>query len=94
MLAIGPTCGKSFSGIWEVPLSSEVKYLGVALDSMLNWKRKTEERMEKGLNTLYKSWALPTRVIRWIYLPIVRTVITYGCVVRWSASDKNFQLKI
>ena len=36
----------------KVPLSCEVKYLGIALDSKLNWKQDTEIRMMKGLNVL------------------------------------------
>ena len=57
--------------------------------------------MKKGLNALYqcrnsinKSWSLPPRKIPWIYPAIFRQVITCGCVVWWSASDKNFQQKI
>ena len=72
----------------ELPLSSEVNYLGVALDSKLNWKQYTKERMKKGLNALYqcrnsisKSWGLSPRVVRWIYLAIVTPVNIYGCVV-------------
>ena len=69
-------------------MSCEVKYLVVILDSKLNWKRNTEERMKKGLNTLYqrmnaiaKNWGLPSNAIRWIYLMNTRSVIAYGCIV-------------
>ena len=84
----------------EFPLSSEVKQLSVVLESKLNWKRNTEERM-KGLNALYqcrnsigKNWGLSLRAIRWIYLTIVRPVIISGCVVWWSDLDRSFQQKI
>ena len=39
----------------EIPLSSEVKSLSVVLDSKLNWKQKTEERMKKGLHAFYRA---------------------------------------
>ena len=32
----------------ELSLFSEIEYLGVVLDSKLNWKRNTEKRMKKG----------------------------------------------
>ena len=57
--------------------------------------------MKKGLNAFYQcrnsignSWGLPPTAIRWMYLAIVRTVITYSCVVWWSALDRSFQRKI
>ena len=60
-------------GDWELPLSSEVKYLGVVMNSNLHWKRNTEERMKKKCrNSIGKSWSFPPRTIRWIYLAIVR----------------------
>ena len=35
-------------------MSYEVKYLVVMLDSKLNWKGNTEERMKKEVNALYQ----------------------------------------
>ena len=85
----------------KLSLSSEVKYLGVVMHNKLNQKRSTEERMKKALNALYqcrnstgKSWGLSPKAIRWIYLAIVRPVISYGRVVWWSGLNKNLQWKI
>ena len=44
-------------------------------------------------NFIGKSWDLPPRANRWIYIAIVIPIIAYGCVVWWSALDKNFQRK-
>lgn len=85
----------------ELSLSSEAKYLGVILDQKLNWKRNSEERMKKGLNALYacrnsigKSWGLSPKVVHWLYVTIVRPIITYGCLVWWPALEKSCQLQL
>jgi ribonuclease HI len=66
----------------------EVKYLGVILDSKLLWGRHVEEVAAKATRSLMicrriagKSWGCRPKTLRWMYVSIVRPMITYAAVV-------------
>jgi ribonuclease HI len=90
-----PSFGKPRLGGTELKLSDEAKYLGVILDKKLNWNTHIEERRKKAYNALYicrrfagSSWGLAPRISHWLYTSVVRPILTYGCLVWWTALSK------
>ena len=78
----------------EIPVefSTEVKYLGVTLDSKLTWNTHFNNVATRGkqylmqiMNALNKTWGPKPSMVRWIYTSIVRTRTTYAAMV-WSHS--------
>ncbi len=74
----------------ELKLSNETKYLGVLLDSKLNWNRHLEQKLSKASITFWqckamigKKWGLTPKTILWLYTSVVRPMVTYGAVVWW-----------
>ena len=72
--------------IWE----NEVKYLGVTLDRKLTWNSHIDKTITRAKNCMYackrmvgKTWGMNSKTMLWIYITVVRTVITYACVVWW-----------
>jgi ribonuclease HI/retron-type reverse transcriptase len=83
-----------------LPLSNEVKYLGVIFDCKLNWNRNVEERMKKSNNILWQcrraiapKWGLGPKQTSWIYTAIVRPTLVYGCVIWYRYCDYNCNVK-
>jgi ribonuclease HI len=71
-------------------LSNEAKYLGVILDSKLNWSSNLTARINKAKTAFYlcrgamgKSWGLSAKLTHWILTAIVRPILMYGVVVWW-----------
>jgi len=71
-------------------LSGSVKYLGVALDSWLTWREHVEVKVKKARNLLWAcwraceaGWGLGPRVVRWLYVAIVRSTVTFASLVWW-----------
>ena len=69
----------------EIQLNSKVKYLGVWLDSKLNWKVHIDSKCQKALLSFYqvkkvvgKIWGVSPKVVHWIYTAIVRPMIAYA----------------
>ena len=78
----------------EVHVSDEVKYLGVILDSKLNWSAHIELRIKKACmafgqcrRAIGKNWGLKPEHIHWIYNTIVRPILAYGCLVWWQKGE-------
>jgi len=70
---------------------SQVKYLGVILDSRLNWNDHLAVKTGKARNALWAckrvfdtTWGLQPRILRWIYCAVVRPMmnIKTDCLVR------------
>ena len=68
----------------------EIKYLGVTLDSKLTFSKHIEETVSKATRALMicrrlagKNWGCTPKILRQMYLTIVRPITTYGCVV-WA----------
>ncbi|KAH8389498.1 hypothetical protein KR215_007163, partial [Drosophila sulfurigaster] len=81
--------------------SLAVKYLGVVLDSKLTWKLNVLERVKKATGALYMAkkmlsctWGLSPNLMRWIYISVVRPILTYGVLVWWQATEKRTYLSI
>lgn len=81
-------------------LSSEVKYLGVILDSKLNWNSHLNYAIDKATNALWISkrtfgnkWGLRPAMIHWIYTAIVRPRITYASLVWWPKTKEKCAIK-
>lgn len=71
-------------------LSQQVKYLGIVLDSKLNWSAHAEHVAKKFLNgywlckrTIGLKWGLKPSMIRWLYETVLKPRVTYGAVVWW-----------
>jgi len=68
--------------------SNEVKYLEITLDSKLSFKTHVDNTIDKCTRALFtciniagKSWGTSTRIIRRLYLMVVRPILTYGAIV-------------
>ena len=79
----------------EISLSVSVKYLGIILDSKLNWKPHIEEACRKARVLLFacqramgKSWGLAPVLARWIFVAMVRPIMSYASVVWCNAIDR------
>ncbi|XP_050522055.1 uncharacterized protein LOC126894808 [Daktulosphaira vitifoliae] len=75
----------------EISLKSEVKYLGIILDSKLKWKSHVESRIKKAMTPLWtcsralgKTWGLKPRVMYWLYTSVIKPMILYGALVWWT----------
>ena len=82
----------------ELELQTQVKYLGVILDSKLNWNIHIDHRLRKATIALWqcrraigKTWGLKPKVVYWIYTSVVRPILTYAAVLWWK---KTTQLSV
>ncbi|RVE41603.1 hypothetical protein evm_013751 [Chilo suppressalis] len=72
-------------------LSNEVKYLGITLDSKLNWGSHIDKTTTK-TNIIFwqcrkmisKTWGLSPLIVKWLYTTIIRPIISYAAVVWWT----------
>ncbi|MVN24507.1 hypothetical protein GO639_04910 [Staphylococcus aureus] len=85
-----------------IPFGTEVKYLGIVLDKRLTWNAHLEKVLHKARLSLWtcrricgKTWGLGPKQIHWIYVMIVRPMITYGAIAWWpKALQKTVQAKL
>jgi hypothetical protein len=70
--------------------STSVKYLGVILDSRLNWREHMDVRSKDVPNLLWVYrrayvvvWGLGPRVVHWLCISIIRPTITFASLVFW-----------
>jgi len=61
-------------------LSNQVKYLGVFLDSKLNWRVHVDAKYKKTLAVAGKTWGTTPKVTHWIYT----AVLCYAAVIWWT----------
>ena len=73
-----------------------MKYLGVILDSKLNYNVHIKEVIRKAYVSLWtcksligKKWRLRPKMMRWAYEAIVRPVITYASIVWWEKTKQS-----
>jgi hypothetical protein len=74
----------------ELILNNQVKYLGVILNSKLNWKFYIDNRIWKVTiaywqchRAIGKAWGLKPKVGYWIYTSVIRPMLTYAVLVWW-----------
>lgn len=80
----------------EIPTVNEFKYLGLNIDSKLNWNSHIEKRTKKACMTLGqcrraigKTWGLTPRSAYWLYSAIVLPAFTYGAVAWWRKAQQE-----
>jgi ribonuclease HI len=86
----------------ELPFVKEAKYLGVTLDTRLNFEGHVSNVIAKCTKSFWacrsmvgKNWGLTPKMTRWIYKQVIIPRLTYGCVVWWHRATKtNFQSKL
>ena len=66
------------------------KYLGVILDSRLTWSKHVDAEARKAQNSLWACmracggvWGLRLRVVRWLYVSVIRPTVTFASLVWW-----------
>ena len=78
-----------------IRFSDEVKYLGVILDKRLTWNNHLERQINRAKMSLWtcrglagKKWGLNPKMMYWLYVTMVRPIITYGAIVWWNKLDQ------
>ena len=74
----------------DIAFCNTVKYLGIHLDSRLNWHDHVHKTAKKCINILFASrkmigdrWGLSPDKIMWVYNAIIKPIMTYACVT-WA----------
>ena len=74
----------------EVEFHNTVKYLGIHLDSRLNWHKHINITAKKCTNILFAArktigdnWGISPDKIIWVYNAIIKPIMTYACVA-WA----------
>ena len=72
----------------NIEYKTEVKYLGVTLDSKLHWNTHINEKLDKTKKYLGKissmtrnNWGPKPRLMRWAFIGIVRPMLCYGAMI-------------
>lgn len=80
-------------GHYNIPYKSSVKYLGIHLDSKLNWKthvQLTIKKAENALNVLKafcnSKWGSDPNITLIFYRSLIRSILDYGSLFYASAS--------
>ena len=76
---------------YKLQLTSKVKCLGLSLDNELTWKAQLENVINMAYRTFWvgkgtfgKTWALKPGVLYWIHTKVIKLILTYSSMVRWS----------
>lgn len=92
-LRLPTLCGTTLS------LSGEAKYLGVILDKKLNWTKHLEQKAKKAMVSLWqckrtigKSWGFSPKITNWIYVAVVRPMLSYCATVWWHKTNQKTAL--
>ena len=74
----------------ELACSKQVKYLGVILDSKLNWKAHVDAKCQKAIvafaqlrRTTGKTWGHSPKIAYWLYTMVIRPMLCYAAVIWW-----------
>ena len=94
-----PNIAPQINGV-TIKYVKETKYLGLILDSRLNWskhllyiKQKAKNYFYLIKNSLNPKWGPHHTLIRWLYLQCVRPMISY-CSIAWAPMLFDKQSKI
>ena len=76
----------------EIEYVSSYKYLGITINNKLSWHEHVKNITKKANMTmshcrkmLGKTWGLSPKVCRWMYISLVRPILSYGSIV-WLKS--------
>jgi hypothetical protein len=76
----------------ELQWKNQVKYLGVILDEKLNWNSHIDHRMQKATIAFWQcrreNTETETKVVYWIYTPVVRPILTYAALLCWKKASQ------
>jgi len=86
----------------ELTMLDGVKYLGVILDSKLNWNQHLQKIINKAQTTFAvvrcicgKKWGLRPNMVHWLYTRVIRPSILHGALVWWpKAMQKTTKTKL
>jgi hypothetical protein len=77
-------------------LLTQVKYLGLILDKGLTWKQHVQHTVTKALRifwacraTFGKSWGLKAMMTYWMYITMVRPIVSYSALMGWPRIKKK-----
>ena len=80
-------------GNQTIPLQPSFKYLGVTLDSKLNFKEHIKLKCESTTRSFFQTkqaiagnWGLSPKIIKWVYITVIRPRISYAAVIWWERS--------
>ncbi|XP_075167884.1 uncharacterized protein LOC142240049 [Haematobia irritans] len=80
----------------RLTLSKSTRYLGIVLDSRLNWLENVADRMKKTYAALYacqklvgERWGMKPALFNWLYTAVIRPVAVYGCHVWWPITNHH-----
>lgn len=77
------------SHCFELEAVKEFKYLGIVIDSQLNWKSHLDNRRKHVITAVYKFYNIrkfcPTPMLRKLYHALVESIIMYG-ISAWGGT--------
>jgi hypothetical protein len=80
----------------KLQLATEVKYHGLTLDKGLTWKTQLGNVINKAYRAFWTckgtfgiTWGLKPKVLHWIYIMIIRPILTYSATVWWMRVNYN-----
>ena len=84
----------------KVSLSKEARLLGITLDSKLSWKSHIKRITSKATTSLVQcrqivgnSWGLKPVIMKWVYIAMIRPILTYACVTWVTGINKLYLRK-
>lgn len=79
-----------------VRLSQDPKFLGMVLHSKLTWnqhlKHMTNKRALTTRKTIEKTWGLKPCMMYGLYTVVVRSMLTYDCLNRWTKTTQKQEI--
>ncbi len=83
-------------------IDNQVKYLGVILDQKLVWRAQVDRVIDRGKWAIMacrrlagRNWGLKPRMMRWLYLSMVRPALTHCALAWWpGTASKTVRLKL
>ena len=76
-----------------IPLTDNIEYLGIEIDSKLNFKThipKVQSKISKGVGILYKlNKLLPTRTLITLHYALIFPHLMYGIII-WDSTYSSY----
>lgn len=85
-------------GPFNIPYRTTIRYLGISLDSKLNWKSHINNVLKKSENALNilrafcnHKWGSDPNTIILFYKALIRSVLDFGCIFYGDASKTDLK---